>query len=301
MTDTAPQDVSLSLLKEALACLDVELESELALYRRQRSQLQTELLAIANVPERVDQVNAAPELAETACISPSSDPTDTHPSKEPVVTTPVEAGDDHLPAAPETEVEAEVETELETVDFEGISLAEPPADVSPQRNPELPSDATPIAAPQPPQIETEEQGQDLRADNPRANNPDEAELDSEDLEPEPLELAEEVLPVPFGTKLSELPQSFDDYLDPSIDDYLESSETLLRHLESSPSPGETEDSVEQLTQRAWVIGFRIVLACIVLGIVVWLLSSLIPQWFKPQKTDPQPSPSPTQDLTQPTP
>jgi hypothetical protein len=107
----------------------------------------------------------------------------------------------------------------------------------------------------------------------------------------------ETLPEPYGADITAEPKSFERFLDPSIEDYLESSEALLKHLEDSAS-STTERQVKPLTRRSWVSGLKAI--AIILGLLglLSLVAFLIVAWLtpKPRQLEPAPqlSPQPTQ-------
>jgi hypothetical protein len=107
----------------------------------------------------------------------------------------------------------------------------------------------------------------------------------------------ETLPEPYGADITAEPKSFERFLDPSIEDYLESSEALLKHLEESAS-STTERQVNPLTRRSWVSGLKAI--AIILGLLglLGLVAFLIVAWLTPKprqpESTPQLSPQPTQ-------
>ncbi len=106
----------------------------------------------------------------------------------------------------------------------------------------------------------------------------------------------ETLPEPYGADITAEPKAFERFLDPSIEDYLESSEALLKHLEDSAAS--TDQQVEQLTRRSWVSALRVIAITLGLLGLLSLITVLIFAWLfpKPRQMEPAPqlSPQPTQ-------
>jgi hypothetical protein len=106
----------------------------------------------------------------------------------------------------------------------------------------------------------------------------------------------ETLPEPYGADITAEPKAFERFLDPSIEDYLESSEALLKHLEDSAAS--TDQQIEQLTRRSWGSTLRVI--AITLGFLGFfsVIAVLIVAWLspKPRQMEPAPqlSPQPTQ-------
>lgn len=102
----------------------------------------------------------------------------------------------------------------------------------------------------------------------------------------------ETLPEPYGADITAEPKSFERFLDPSIEDYLESSEALLKHLEDSASS--TDRQVQQLTRNSWGSTLRAI--AIILGLLglLSLVAFLIVAWLtpKPRPAEPNPQLSP---------
>jgi cell division septation protein DedD len=110
----------------------------------------------------------------------------------------------------------------------------------------------------------------------------------------------ETLPESYSAELTAQPKAFDQFLDPSIDDYLQSSEALLKHL-NQPAEAESAlvDEASNAPKRSWVMVTGITL--LVLGMLALggFLIVLALRWFsiKPStpnsRADIQPSPLPT--------
>jgi hypothetical protein len=107
---------------------------------------------------------------------------------------------------------------------------------------------------------------------------------------------EETLPESYSAELTAQPKAFDQFLDPSIDDYLQSSETLLKHLNQ---PAETEvalvDDAVTAPKRSWVMVAGITLLALGTLALAGFLIMLGVRWFSIKsastaQTDIQPSP-----------
>jgi cell division septation protein DedD len=110
---------------------------------------------------------------------------------------------------------------------------------------------------------------------------------------------EETLPESYSAELTAQPKAFDQFLDPSIDDYLQSSETLLKHLHQ---PAEAEvalaDDAVPAPKRSWVMVAGITLLALGTLALAGFLIMLGVRWFSIKsastaQTDIQPSPLPT--------
>jgi hypothetical protein len=110
---------------------------------------------------------------------------------------------------------------------------------------------------------------------------------------------EETLPESYSAELTAQPKAFDQFLDPSIDDYLQSSETLLKHLNQ---PAETEvtpvDDAVAAPKRSWVMVAGMSLLALGTLALAGFLIMLGVRWFSIKsastaQTDIQPSPLPT--------
>jgi hypothetical protein len=105
----------------------------------------------------------------------------------------------------------------------------------------------------------------------------------------PSQEAPETLPEPYGADITAEPKSFERFLDPSIEDYLESSEALLKHLEDSAS-STTERQVKPLTRRSWVSGLKAIAITLGLLGLLSLVVFLIVAWLTPKPRQPEPAP-----------
>ncbi len=107
----------------------------------------------------------------------------------------------------------------------------------------------------------------------------------------------ETLPESYGAELTAEPKAFDQFLDPSIEDYLESSEALLKHLDD-PAKAEItpiEDGKTD-TKRSWVVISGVTLLILGLLALAGFLGVLAMRWFslKPVSVPtPQPLVSPS--------
>jgi hypothetical protein len=105
----------------------------------------------------------------------------------------------------------------------------------------------------------------------------------------------ETLPEPYGADITAAPKAFERFLDPSIEDYLESSEALLKHLEDSAS---SDRQVKPLTRSSGVSALKAIAITLGLLGLLSLVAFLIVAWLtpKPRPVEPTPqlSPQPTQ-------
>jgi cell division septation protein DedD len=111
------------------------------------------------------------------------------------------------------------------------------------------------------------------------------------------------LPESYSAELTAQPKAFDQFLDPSIDDYLQSSETLLKHLnqpaEANPAPIEEAATAPK---RSWLVIGGMTLLILGLLALGGFLVMLALRWFSIKPTlNPQaqiqPSPLPTNSLS----
>jgi cell division septation protein DedD len=118
-----------------------------------------------------------------------------------------------------------------------------------------------------------------------------------------LEEDDDTLPESYSAELTAQPKSFDQFLDPSIDDYLQSSETLLKHLnqpaEANPAP---VDDAATAPKRSWVVMGGVTLLILGLLALGGFLIMLALRWFSikpaPNLQVPiQPAPLPTTSLS----
>jgi cell division septation protein DedD len=118
-----------------------------------------------------------------------------------------------------------------------------------------------------------------------------------------IEEDDDTLPESYGAELTAQPKAFDQFLDPSIDDYLQSSETLLKHLnqpaEADPVPA---DEAATAPRRSWVVIGGMTLLTLGLLALGGFLVMLALRWFSIKPTPNlqapiQPSPLPTSSLS----
>ncbi len=107
----------------------------------------------------------------------------------------------------------------------------------------------------------------------------------------------ETLPESYGAELTAEPKAFDQFLDPSIEDYLESSEALLKHLDD-PAKAEITPVEDGKTdaKRSWVVISGVALLILGLLALAGFLGVLAMRWFslKPVSVPtPQPLVSPS--------
>jgi cell division septation protein DedD len=116
-----------------------------------------------------------------------------------------------------------------------------------------------------------------------------------------IEEEDDTLPESYSAELTAQPKAFDQFLDPSIDDYLQSSETLLKHLNQPAEANSAPvDEAAAPPKRSWVVIGGITLLTLGLLALGGFLVMLALRWFsiKPNLQAPiQPSPLPTSSLS----
>jgi hypothetical protein len=240
-------------LTAALGCLDVTLEDELALYRNQKN---VKLLALSGHEASTEEAIAqhTRNVIEDSVPSPSDALDQDLEYQEPeVVYAELEAG-----FAPQEE------QSFKPVIGEGARDGQPVG-------PDIAANSTPGSSLSVTADQQREMEQALTHVKPEHTTPPE-----ESAPPATTEL-----PTPYGVEGNPLPESFEKFLDPSIDDYLESSEGLLKHLENSAQ--DTEERVQQSTQKSWKIAGLLGLGVGVLLSGIWLISG----YFKPPSPPPE--------------
>jgi hypothetical protein len=209
-------------LQNALACLDLSLESELALYRRQLSQAASALIAL--------------------------------PPEEAAEGEPVEiAGEAAPPSQPEPELAV---AEVTAVDVAEVTEAAP----------QEPEESTPSAL-----VPFAESG-------PAEDEPEE-------------------LPEPYNAELTAEPEAFERFLDPSIEDYLESSEALLKHLDDPQEKADLPNMPQ--AKSTWPLFLRAILGLLGVMAFAWFAITLVVQWLTPKPREVPQSPQLPQSLIQP--
>ena len=246
MTQSSSLTPSLhSVLASALASLDAPLETELALYRRQRTS--TQASALVHQPQTQD---ADPSVASALPYA--------------------EHAPTHLEDLPPAHLEEHAPTHLE----------EPLSELSPDDLIQVPS-----AQRVPPMPEVDERLEEPAAAQAQSQSDDSPHSQSSRAEQSSL------VRQPVNTS-----ESFEHYLDPAIEDYLESSEGLLQHLEDS-SPIAALPTKDPITPvKTWgIIG---AVAVVMLGCVGFVLfnTTNISQVFTSSTSD-QPASTPPGDTT----
>jgi hypothetical protein len=206
-------------LSAAIACLDLSLESELALYRNHRSQASSVLALSSADPD--EAVFRSPDLALEAFIA-TDDPRM------------LSAEEDNTNDNPDAEVR----------EIEPITAA----------------------------IEIEEES--------------------------------ETLPEPYGAELAAQPKALDQFLDPSIEAYLESSEALLKHLDeptgTNSAPAQEPAPSSKNSRQSWVVGSGIVLIILGMLALAGFFVFVAQQWLSTKSSiapvKPQPLVPPTQSV-----
>jgi hypothetical protein len=209
-------------LSAAIACLDLSLESELALYRNHRSQASSMLALSSADPD--EAALRSPDLALEAFIA-TDDPRM------------LSAEEDNTNDNPDAEVR----------EIEPITAA----------------------------IEIEEES--------------------------------ETLPEPYGAELAAQPKALDQFLDPSIEAYLESSEALLKHLDepagTNSAPAQEPAPSSKNSRQSWVVGSGIVLIILGMLALAGFFVFVAQQWLSTKSSiapvKPQPLVPPTQSVPSP--
>jgi hypothetical protein len=246
-------------LSAALGCLDVTLEEELALYRNQKN---VKLLALSGHEASTEEAIAqhTRNLTEGSIPSPSDALDQDLEYQEPeVVYAELEAGFVPQEEQPELGIAAQQSAASEgSRDDQTVG-------------PNIAANSTSDSSLSVTAVQQREMEQALTHVKPEHSPPLE-----ESVPPATTEL-----PTPYGVEGNPLPESFEKFLDPSIDDYLESSEGLLKHLENSAQ--DTEERVQQSTQKSWKIAGLLGLGVGVLLSGIWLISG----YFKPPSPPPE--------------
>ena len=253
MAMNQPSTLITTQLQDVLACLDLSLEAELALYRRQQRPAESPLAVLPGsaTDERLQAVH--PEMEQFG--STGSEPKASEPEKP------------TIPATGSLLNRGGLESDGERQE---IPTASPPA---PTEN---------IAASV--EIANTQTGRAPGAED--AEPPPSAAA----LAPLPIEDEPETLPEPYDAALTAQPEAFERFLDPSIEDYLESSEALLKHLNDPQE--QTETPKPQKAAPLWPLALRAILGLVAIAAFAALAIALISQWFapKPREVVPQPQP-----------
>lgn len=207
-------------LKAAIACLDLSLESELALYRNRQTQ---ESMALATLPSA--ELEASALQSSDLALEPFGH--DDADASEKVLGGSLSKSDERSETAPAEAVDQEMTAVIEDDEIE-------------------------------------------------------------------------TLPESYGAELTAEPKAFDQFLDPSIEDYLESSEALLKHLDD-PAKAEITPVEDGGTaaKRSWVVISGVTLLILGLLALAGFLGVLAMRWFslKPVSVPtPQPLVSPSASL-----
>jgi hypothetical protein len=163
----------------------------------------------------------------------------------------------------------------------------------------LPSTESEHLTSQPPDLSLEalrnDSGEDLAGSWSQTQHESEGPSEAA-LEPETTAVLEtedeiETLPESYSAAIMAEPKALDQFLDPSIEDYLESSETLLRHLDDPVAPDliAVQES-ETAPKRSWVVISGVTLLILGLLALTGFLGVLAVRWFslKPSVPTPQP-------------
>lgn len=104
----------------------------------------------------------------------------------------------------------------------------------------------------------------------------------------------ETLPEPYTAELTAEPEAFEQFLDPSIEDYLESSEALLKHLdEPVDEPAKERPMVAppiESPKKNWLTAAGIVLIGLGMLVLAGFFTVWATRWLAPQKPSGTPTP-----------
>ncbi|HEY9827383.1 MAG TPA: hypothetical protein V6D19_18235 [Stenomitos sp.] len=245
--------ISFEQLQAALGCLDLSLESELALYRRYRLQS--------------DEMDSSLESATSALLLEAS--ADSRMDSVAIDTTLV-------PSPSPEDTGSTVGSELTLTELQ----------------PSEPSASTLEPEPTPEEAISEAQERDSAID--RALDRTDSDLMTlaylEEEEPE-------TLPEPYSAEITAEPEAFERFLDPSIEDYLESSEALLKHLDDSTIDPLSPSAAPP--QKKWTLPLKGTLITVGLLALAGLAGIVLSQWSKLQKpqTTPISPTAPAQSVT----
>jgi hypothetical protein len=228
-------------LQAALACLDLSLESELTLYRRQHL-----------------QAAGALALSESDHLAESSRLSETESGETPLAN----SGELNAPLSFFSQEDELLESGLATI----------PAQVDSRQNE---ADG---------QADGEADGQ---ADSFNSAVPQEVGF-ADAVEEDP-----ETLPEPYSAEAVAKPEALERFLDPSIEDYLESSEALLKHLDESE--GAIAKPAKSSSPQSSGLAFKLLGGVLVIALLIGTAMSILKQF----KTKPQKAPVPPSSLPQP--
>jgi hypothetical protein len=251
-------------LQAVLACLDLSLESELALYRRQHH-----------------PSSATLALAEASPHPPDLEVEDDREARD------VQA------ISEETKLQISEETKLQQSSLalskderSRTSRAEMPQNPS-IRPVDLPDDVVPPSVQSsPPQTTRLQDSETSKAD-----------VQSETLDRSlPVEEDPESLPEPYKAEAVSKPEALERFLDPSIEDYLESSEALLKHLDRSEEEIVKPTKASPLKSSGFA--FKLLGGILVTALIVGTAMTILKQFSAkpPSPSVPQPSGQPSSPL-----
>jgi hypothetical protein len=234
-------------LQAAMACLDLSLESELALYRRQTLQASS-ALALS------DNLNGSISVLET------------------------DSEEDSLRNLGRSNLSSSLS--FKTDDLQEMSLTTLSAPAVKPRDIAI----TGIQG-------TEIQGTDVQAAGPTERE-GAAFLGGRDEDPE-------TLPEPYSAEAVSNPEALERFLDPSIEDYLESSEALLKHLDNSDGTiakpakrprqkvSPKSSSKKSLPQKSSGLAFKVLGSVLAIALLVGMAMLILKQ-LTTRSRDPKP-------------
>ncbi|MGF1602086.1 MAG: hypothetical protein ACFCU8_08705 [Thermosynechococcaceae cyanobacterium] len=253
-------------LQNALASLDLRLEDELSHYRQQRSQLALPPQMVESPVDENDSAIPKPDDLNAG----GEDRSDPQWAKAEPEVTPIFAN------------ALETHHDPEQLEFEGMGAANSMEPVEPETLPDA-ALVNEAAEAQASVLVPTNNAERIAADEGgmiEIETPLDATFDSE---------AVEALNQPTEPP-SDFPKSYENYLDPSIEDYLESSEALLQHLEESKA----EPKAKAKPQKGTNLSGILLLLLAVLGIgggVIWSVKQQKPTRQQPPVSSPSPAAS----------
>jgi hypothetical protein len=232
MSSNPPPMRQVELLQAALACLDLSLESELALYRRQHLQA-AGALALSEPDSLSDESSSLSETGSEEISLTHSDELNISQSSFLREDEPLESG---------------LATLSDPVDSrQDLTLTEA----------------------------------DIQADGLNSAVPQEVVF-AKEVEEDP-----ETLPEPYNAEAVAKPEALERFLDPSIEDYLESSEALLKHLDESEGaiakPAKSSPP-KSSPQQSSALAFKLLGGVLAIALLIGTAMTILKQFMtKPRK------------------
>jgi hypothetical protein len=258
-------------LQAVLACLDLSLESELALYRRQHHPSSATLALAEASPHHPDlEVEDDREAREARAVRAISEETKLQISEETrLQQSSLALSEDERPRASRAEMSQN--PSIRPVD--------------------LPDDVVP------PPVQSSVQSSPPQTTRLQDSETSKAGVQSETLD-RGLSVEEdpESLPEPYKAEAVSKPEALERFLDPSIDDYLESSEALLKHLDRSEEEIAKPTKASPLKSSGFA--FKLLGGILVSALIVGTAMTILKQFSakSPSPSVPQPSGQPSPPL-----